>query len=458
MLNKPITFDNVRNRTNFTKITSLDTETINSQFNQLNQLNSWSSSLLNSGNIVSLSGTLSDANIDYISVNSQTSTIDSNTFTINDLGLNPGLNTLTINAQDKAGNSAQANLAITLDNTVSAVYGYDPDGNLISRSEQGTTWNYTWNAENKLIKASSSLGKSIDYRYYEDGNLGSKTSQDTTKYIYDGIHCIAKYDAGNQLVSEIVYGPQIDEVLCSLDNVDTAHYYHQDALQSVTVITDGFANKSATYEYDVYGKIKDKIGSFDNEILYTGRWLDEETGLYYYRARWYDADSGRFISRDPIGTAGGINLYGYVGNGVVNKLDPRGMSPWDYVPIVRNVRAKFITPKGGHVSDYAKFAVTKESCCDDALEAEARCMTKIRNALGAHEAILLGSSIAYVGVEIMIAGGGLFAPPAGYVITAVGIVDAVGNVPVTFANIFDIYHAAKAARDTYCESIFKKIT
>jgi len=194
------------------------------------------------------------------------------------------------------------------------------------------TLDYT--LSNKLINASSSLGKSIDYVYYEDGNLGFKTSQDTTKYIYDGIHCIAKYDQDNNLINEIVYGPQIDEVLCSIDSSDTAHYYHQDTLQSVVAITDGFANKSAVYEYDVYGKIKDKTGSFDNEITYTGRWLDEDTGLYYYRARWYDADNGRFISRDPIGTRGGINLYGYVGNGPVNKTDPLGLEAirFNWVP------------------------------------------------------------------------------------------------------------------------------
>ena len=324
-INQTYTFDNVGNRINFTQITSLETETINSQFNQLNQLNSWSSSLLAGGNIISLSGTLADANIDSITVNDQIATMGTDTFTINDLALDPGLNTLNVFAIDKAGNTSQANLDITLDNTVSAVYGYDLDGNLISNSLQGTTWNYNWDAENKLINARSSLGKTIDYVYYEDGNLGSKTSQDSTKYIYDGIHCIAKYDASNQLINEIVYGPQIDEVLCSLDNVDTAHYYHQDALQSVTVITDGFANKSASYEYDIYGKIKDKTGTFDNEILFTGRWMDEDTGLHYYRARWYDSSQGRFISRDPIGVAGGINLYGYVGNGPVNWGDPFGL-------------------------------------------------------------------------------------------------------------------------------------
>ena len=76
VINQTYTFDNVGNRTNFTKITALDTETINFQFNLLNQLNSWSSSLSAGGNIVSLSGTLADANIDYVSVNSQIATID----------------------------------------------------------------------------------------------------------------------------------------------------------------------------------------------------------------------------------------------------------------------------------------------------------------------------------------------------------------------------------------------
>lgn len=251
--------------------------------------------------------------------------MNTDTFTINDLALDPGLNTLNVSAIDKAGNTSQANIDITLDTSASAVYNYDLDGNLISNSLQGTTWNYNWDAENKLIKACSSLGKTIDYVYYADGNLGSRTVQDTTKYIYDGIHCIAKYNTSNQLINEIVYGPQIDEVLCSIDSSDTAHYYHQDALQSVTVITDGSANKSAEYEYDVYGKIKDKTGTFKNEITYTGRWLDEDTGLHYYRARWYDADNGRFISRDPIGFMGGVNFYGYCYNNSVNYVDPLGL-------------------------------------------------------------------------------------------------------------------------------------
>jgi len=50
--------------------------------------------------------------------------------------------------------------------------------------------------------------------------------------------------------------------------------------------------------------------SFRNSYTYTGREWDKETGLYYYRARYYDPMDGRFISKDPIGFDGGINIYG----------------------------------------------------------------------------------------------------------------------------------------------------
>ena len=70
-----------------------------------------------------------------------------------------------------------------------------------------------------------------------------------------------------------------------------------------------------------------------NEILFTGRWLDKSTNLYYYRARWYDAEDGRFVSKDPIGfDSGDWNLYRYVGNNSVNKVDEMGLQmfqEWD---------------------------------------------------------------------------------------------------------------------------------
>jgi RHS repeat-associated protein len=52
---------------------------------------------------------------------------------------------------------------------------------------------------------------------------------------------------------------------------------------------------------------------------YTGR-ENNQTGLYYYRARYYSPSLRRFISEDPIGLAGGINAYAYAGDDPVQEL------------------------------------------------------------------------------------------------------------------------------------------
>ena len=47
---------------------------------------------------------------------------------------------------------------------------------------------------------------------------------------------------------------------------------------------------------------------------FTGKDLDEDTGLYYFNARWYDQEVGRFVSEDPVGDANNPNLYTYCAN------------------------------------------------------------------------------------------------------------------------------------------------
>jgi RHS repeat-associated protein len=111
------------------------------------------------------------------------------------------------------------------------------------------------------------------------------------------------------------------------------YYYHYDGLGSVAAISDSAGDTVEQYDYDVYGAvlIVDSAGQVQalslvgNPYFFTGRRLDDETGLYYYRTRYYHPALGRFLQTDPIGYQGGINLYAYCGNNPIILLDPSGL-------------------------------------------------------------------------------------------------------------------------------------
>ena len=122
----------------------------------------------------------------------------------------------------------------------------------------------------------------------------------------------------------ITYGPGDDAPLLKLsggDNpIDTGTFYHQDGIGSVVAKT---GTAIGTQRFDAWG-VRPAIAP---ELFgYAGREA-EPSGLYNMRARYYDPYMRRFIQRDPIGLAGGINQYAYAGNNPVNYRDPSGLAP-----------------------------------------------------------------------------------------------------------------------------------
>lgn len=105
-----------------------------------------------------------------------------------------------------------------------------------------------------------------------------------------------------------------------------SYFYQKDALGSITSLTDNSESVVNTYEYDAFGNIINKTEAVNNPYGYTGRRIDSESGLMYYRERFYDPVIGRFLTSDPIGFSGGINFYSYVQNNPVNFVDPEGLS------------------------------------------------------------------------------------------------------------------------------------
>jgi RHS repeat-associated protein len=105
------------------------------------------------------------------------------------------------------------------------------------------------------------------------------------------------------------------------------YYYHTDPVGLPMEVTDAAGNRVWAGHYGAWGKLERQDGAFRQPLRYPGQYADDEIGLHYNTFRYYDPVVGRFITQDPIGLAGGLNLYAYAPN-------PNGWSdPWGWVEV-----------------------------------------------------------------------------------------------------------------------------
>ncbi len=100
-----------------------------------------------------------------------------------------------------------------------------------------------------------------------------------------------------------------------------------DHLGTPQAITDEEGNIVWQADYKPFGEAAVTAGDVNNNFRFPGQYFDEETGLHYNWHRYYDPDTGRYLTPDPIGLEGGINLYSYALNNPVNLADPDGKNP-----------------------------------------------------------------------------------------------------------------------------------
>ena len=219
---------------------------------------------------------------------------------------------------------------------------YDSKGNPISiPGAPLSSAALTWDIDNHLA---SYIKDSITTTFTYDA-LGRRLEKlnptKNTLFISASQQVIEEYEsvgAGSYaLARSYTYGSYIDDVLAKVETVNTPTvlYYHSDRQFNVRGLTDSSGNIKELYTYTPYGKqcVLDSFGtvitssSFNNNYGFTGRYLDNETGLWYFRARYFSDELGRFISRDPLGYVDGMSLY----NGYFAQefgMDPSGREKW----------------------------------------------------------------------------------------------------------------------------------
>lgn len=184
-------------------------------------------------------------------------------------------------------------------------------------------WTFTYDTENHLIGATKT-GVTASYLYDPLNRQAQKTVGATkTRYIYAGLQRIADYDGtSGALQTRYVYGARMDEPLIKIAAAGTITYMHHDRNGNIIAITNNSGVVSSRYKYSPWGESPSMAGTSHG---FQGQRFDDETGLYYMKARYYDSKTGRFLQPDPSGFSDGQNLYQFAYNNPNSFSDPFGL-------------------------------------------------------------------------------------------------------------------------------------
>ena len=222
---------------------------------------------------------------------------------------------------------------------------YDSDGNMTGYKD----WTFVWDAENRLVLASNATTVVSNAYDYMSRRVAKVVNGQATAFAYQGWAMFEETTASS--TNSYVYGLDlsgtsqgagtIGGILAANFNGTTA-FYAYDANGNVTDLVGTNAEFLAQYQFDPYGNTISKTGPLAdvNPFRFSTKYLDSETGLYYYGLRFYQPEMGRWTSRDPIRDVGfdgeweftenlskwfGEGLYTMLGNDAITLTDYLGL-------------------------------------------------------------------------------------------------------------------------------------
>ncbi|WP_405111623.1 RHS repeat-associated core domain-containing protein [Paenibacillus sp. FSL K6-1217] len=226
-------------------------------------------------------------------------------------------------------------LTLNQSNGARDAYTYDVRGNRLTLessatlSAESTETSYQYDLENTLTGLTKGTQKT-EFAYYANGlRVAKATGAKKTEYNYNfNGEVISEVKSGNGASEQSNY-VRGDRVLVKKEQKTGKDYYylyngHGDVVQ----IVDTTGKIVNNYVYDEWGNITSQKEEISNSFKYAGEIYDEETGLYYLRARYYDPSMGRFLNEDTvegqIDNPLSLNLYTYVENNPLMFNDPSG--------------------------------------------------------------------------------------------------------------------------------------
>ncbi|EMH4132681.1 PAAR/RHS domain-containing protein [Serratia marcescens] len=229
-------------------------------------------------------------------------------------------------------------------------YRYDVFGRTVEKRKGHYRWQYLYDADHRLcevVRYSQHRSEAQQHVQFHYDPLGRRTqkrvwqqSQDlrqpagkcqTTTFLWEGFRLLQETRDGMPLT--YVYADQGSyEPLARIDGHAPAQvfYFHTASNGEPESLTDSDGTLRWQSHSSAWGRIKYEENQQDldysQNLRLQGQYLDRETGLHYNLFRYYDPDIGRFTQHDPIGLAGGINLYQYAPN-PLGWVDPWGWKP-----------------------------------------------------------------------------------------------------------------------------------
>lgn len=201
---------------------------------------------------------------------------------------------------------------------------YDADGNqTLVRTSTGV-WSVSYDSLNRPVLFTSSDGSLlVECGYDAQGRRYSKKVTQGgalllhERYLYKGLLQVAALDLldGAAMKHALLWDPTQPRATRPLALVKNGQSYlfAHDQNKNVTELLDSSGQIVGRYDYAPFGQAA-FAGSLASPVQWGSEVCDEETGLVYYNYRYYNPQDGRWLSRDPLGEQGGLNLYAFTAN------------------------------------------------------------------------------------------------------------------------------------------------